>query len=63
MYSTQEEDTLEIVLIDKFIVPEGSKARFLEEVHKNPRLSSGLCQVLLRALSTKKQTARAATTL
>jgi heme-degrading monooxygenase HmoA len=26
---------LEIVLIDKFIVPEESKARFLEEVHKS----------------------------
>jgi hypothetical protein len=27
--------TLEIVLIDKFIVPEESKARFPEEVHKS----------------------------
>lgn len=26
---------MEIVLIDKFIVPEESKARFLEEVHKS----------------------------
>jgi heme-degrading monooxygenase HmoA len=26
---------LEIVLIDRFIVPEESKARFLEEVHKS----------------------------
>jgi len=26
---------LEIVLIDKFIVPEESKARFLEQVHKS----------------------------
>jgi heme-degrading monooxygenase HmoA len=26
---------VEIILIDKFIVPEGSKTRFLEEVHKS----------------------------
>lgn len=26
---------MEIVLMDKFIVPEESKARFLEEVHKS----------------------------
>jgi heme-degrading monooxygenase HmoA len=26
---------VEVVLIDKFIVPEGSRARFLEEVHKS----------------------------
>ncbi len=35
MYPTQEEDKLEIVLIDKFIVPEESKPRFLEEVRKS----------------------------
>jgi heme-degrading monooxygenase HmoA len=28
-------ETLEIVLIDTFIVPQESKARFLEEVHKS----------------------------
>jgi heme-degrading monooxygenase HmoA len=35
MYPTQGEDRLEIVLIDKFIVPEESKTRFLEEVRKS----------------------------
>lgn len=32
---TESEDKLEVVLIDKFIVPEESKQEFLEEVHKS----------------------------
>ena len=35
---SEKEGALEIVLIDKFIVPEESKARFLEEVHKSAAL-------------------------
>ena len=30
-----EADSLEIVLVDKFVVPEVSKAEFLEAVHKS----------------------------
>jgi hypothetical protein len=30
---------MEVVLIDKFIVPEESKAKFLEEVHKSATFS------------------------
>jgi heme-degrading monooxygenase HmoA len=33
--TTNEEDRLETILIDKFIVPEESRTRFLEEVHKS----------------------------
>jgi heme-degrading monooxygenase HmoA len=31
----KEEETLKVVLIDKFIVPEESKVRFLEQVHSS----------------------------
>jgi heme-degrading monooxygenase HmoA len=34
-YPNATEEGVEIVLIDTFVVPEDSKARFLEEVHKS----------------------------
>jgi len=59
LYPTQEEDKLEIVLIDKFIVPEESKPRFLEEVRKSATFLRTL-PGFMRASSAKRRTARPA---
>jgi hypothetical protein len=53
---------MEVVLIDKFIVSEESKVEFWKR-REAARHFLGRCLDSLRALSTKKQTARALTTL
>ena len=51
---------MEVVLIDKFIVPEEVKAKFLEEVRKSASVLRPF-RVLWRDLCTRRLRGRAAT--